>query len=250
MQKNPTTLIAHRGASAEAPENTLAAFDEAWTQEADGIEGDFRMTRDGEIVCVHDATLDRTGGDTRAVADHSLEELHAVDVGAWKGDPFRGERMPTLARVLSIVPAGKSIYIEIKSGPEIVPALVAVLDDGAVDVADVIVISFQEQVLADLKAARPLVRGYLLSSFKKIDGAWEPTVDDLIGRATRLGVEGLGVQANPEVVDAAFASACRKAGLELNVWTVDQSDLAGAFIRAGVTSLTTNRPGRLREELR
>ena len=76
-------LIAHRGGSREAPENTLAAFHQAWQQGADGIEADFRLTRDGRVVCLHDAGTGRTAGIDIAVAEATFAELRRLDVGSW-----------------------------------------------------------------------------------------------------------------------------------------------------------------------
>jgi glycerophosphoryl diester phosphodiesterase len=94
-------LIAHRGASREAPENTLAAFELAWQQGADGIEADFRLTRDGRIVCLHDATTGRTAGIDLAVAGASLEELKQLDFGSWKGSVWQGEPILVLEELLA-----------------------------------------------------------------------------------------------------------------------------------------------------
>ncbi len=101
-------VIAHRGASFNAPENTLAAFRLAWQQGADGIEGDFYLTDDGEIVCLHDSDTGRTGDRKLSVGQSTLEQLRTVDVGISKGEKFRGERIPTLAEVLAVVPAGQA----------------------------------------------------------------------------------------------------------------------------------------------
>src|SRR5271170_7325637 len=90
-------VIAHRGASYDAPENTLAAFRLAWQQGADGIEGDFYLTDDGEIVCLHDSDTGRTGDRKLSVGQSTLAQLRTVDVGVSKGEKFRGERIPTLA---------------------------------------------------------------------------------------------------------------------------------------------------------
>ena len=83
-------IVAHRGASHAAPENTSAAFELAWQQNADAIEADFRLSRDGQIVCIHDATTQRTAGVDRIVAQSTLAELKALDVGAWKDPQFKG----------------------------------------------------------------------------------------------------------------------------------------------------------------
>src|SRR5512133_60470 len=120
-------LIAHRGASREAPENTLAAFDLAWQQGADGIEADFRLTADGRIVCLHDATTGRTANLDLVVADSSFAELQQLDVGSWKGTRWQGERIPTLEEVLARLPLGKRLFIELKSGPEMLAPLRRIL---------------------------------------------------------------------------------------------------------------------------
>src|SRR5210317_1799983 len=92
----PPLLVAHRGASGDAPENTLPAFQLAWQQGADAIEGDFRLTSDGQIVCVHDGDTKRVANRTLTVKDTSLDELRQLDVGAWKGTRWEGTRIPTL----------------------------------------------------------------------------------------------------------------------------------------------------------
>ena len=116
-------LVAHRGTSHEAPENTVAAFRLAWEQGADAIEGDFYLSKDQQIVCIHDETTKRTSGEDRVVSECTLDELRRLDVGKWKHPRFEGERISTLAEVLRTVPDGKQIFIEIKCGPEIVPFL-------------------------------------------------------------------------------------------------------------------------------
>src|SRR5690606_17417748 len=120
--------VAHRGASYTAPENTLAAFDLAWQEGADGVEGDFRLTADGHIVCMHDANTERTAGQRLVVAESTLVELKSLDVGTWKHARYADERVPTLAEVLDTVPDGKLFFVELKTGPEIVAPLKQVLD--------------------------------------------------------------------------------------------------------------------------
>ena len=106
-------VIAHRGASHDAPENTLEAFRLAWEQGADAIEGDFRLTADRRIVCIHDATTARTGDRTLRVSRSRFDALRRVDVGAWKGARWRGASIPSLEEVLACVPAGKRLFIEL-----------------------------------------------------------------------------------------------------------------------------------------
>src|SRR5690349_11820047 len=100
-------IIAHRGSSFLAPENTLVASHLAWQEGADAVEGDFRLTADGHIVCIHDATLKRTAGVDRSVSQCTLDELKAYDFGGWKAPKFVGERIATLPEMLSTRPVGK-----------------------------------------------------------------------------------------------------------------------------------------------
>lgn len=98
-QKIPL-IIGHRGASRDAPENTLASFRLAWSHRADGIEADFRLAADGTIVCMHDATTGRTTGENLEIAAATAEELRCLDAGTWKGSAWSGAVVPTLDEVL------------------------------------------------------------------------------------------------------------------------------------------------------
>lgn len=121
-QANPF-IVAHRGASHDAPENTLPAFQLAWKQGADAIEGDFHLTKDGKIICIHDYDTKRVAGTKLIVKDSTLEQLQALDAGKWFRAEFKGTRLPTFAEVAATVPDGRKFYVEVKCGPEIVPAL-------------------------------------------------------------------------------------------------------------------------------
>src|SRR5687768_9550612 len=94
-------IIAHRGASHDAPENTLAAFKLAIEQGADGFEADFYLAKDGRVVCLHDPDTKRVAGKKLLVREASFAELRALDVGIWKGPQWKGERLPTLEEVLA-----------------------------------------------------------------------------------------------------------------------------------------------------
>src|SRR5688572_19130995 len=96
----PVEFIGHRGASFDAPENTVAAIKLAWEQKADGAEFDVYLTKDGKVAVIHDATTKRTAGADLKVAGSTLTELRALDVGRWKGEKFTGEKIPTLDEML------------------------------------------------------------------------------------------------------------------------------------------------------
>jgi glycerophosphoryl diester phosphodiesterase len=244
-------IVAHRGASEQAPENTLAAFRLAWELGADAIEGDFYLTRDGHIVALHDDTTKRTAGVDWKVADSTLETLRALDVGLWKGPEFQGEPIPTLAEVLVTVPPGKRIFIEIKCGPEIVPPLKQVLDATSLRAEQTIVISFHESVISAVKEQMPEIHAYWLTGYKrdKETQQWNPSLDTVLTTLKRTGADGLDTQGNREVVDQAFVDALRAAGHEFHVWTINEPDDARYFQQLGVDSITTDRPDAVRAAL-
>lgn len=245
-------IVAHRGASADAPENTLAAFQLGFEQGADAIEGDFRLTRDGRVVAVHDRDLARTTGDPRRVDEVTLEEMRSLDAGSWgswKDRGFEGASIPTLAEVLAIVPEGKGILIEIKDSPRIVERLVAVLEASGIGTDQVAVISFDPEVVASLKRSSPRWKALWLTSFRSEDGAWTPSVEEIVSTARRIRADGVDVHAEPAVVDETFAKQIRDAGLELHTWTVNDAALAKRLVAIGVSSITTDRPGALRREM-
>src|SRR3954470_13597201 len=97
-------LIAHRGESADAPENTMAAFLLAWERRVGAIELDVHLTRDGELIVSHDADTRRTTGTSKVIKDSTLDELRPLDAGRWKGPRWAGERMPTLGEALATIP--------------------------------------------------------------------------------------------------------------------------------------------------
>jgi len=185
------------------------------------------------------------------VADSTLAELQALDVGTWKAARYRGERMPTLAQVLDVVPPGKKILIEIKSGPEIVPKLVEVLQATQLPRSQIIVIAFQEPVVVAVKRHLPELKVYWLAGFKqdKQTKVWSPTVDELLRTFDRLPADGLDVQGNRQFVDRTLVDQLRQRGKEFHVWTIDEPDDARHFQSLGADSITTNRPAAIRAAL-
>lgn len=241
-------VIAHRGASHDAPENTLAAIRLAWQQRADGSEFDVSLSRDGKIVVIHDSDTKRTAGVDKKVSEQTLAELRQLDVGRWRGEKFAGEKIPTLDEMLATVPAGKKVYIEVKCGPEIVPELDRVLKASQLAVAQTPVISFNAQVIAAMKKGRPDVPAYWIVSLKPKKGEKPPTAEALIAKARAIRADGLDLSAD-DTLDRAFAEKVKAAGLRLDVWTVDDPGLAKRLTTIGVDGITTNRPGWLREQL-
>ncbi|HET6422674.1 MAG TPA: glycerophosphodiester phosphodiesterase [Planctomycetaceae bacterium] len=252
MAKEPSMveIVAHRGASHDAPENTLAAIRLGWEQHADAVEFDVYLSKDGQIVLIHDADTERVAGIKRKVVDQTTEELRQLDVGKWKHDQYAGEKIPLLSEALTTIPAGKRVFIEVKCGPEIVPELQRQLAKAKRPVAETAIISFNKEVIAECKKTVPQCKAYWLASIKrdKKTGEWNHTVESLIATAKELHADGLDLSAC-DLIDRDFGDKVKSSGLELLVWTVNDVKVARQMIAAGVQGITTDRPQWLRQEL-
>ena len=245
-------IIAHRGASAEAPENTLAAIQMAWQLGADAAEIDVLLTADGELVVIHDETTLRTGGVDWAVARHSLAELKTLDVGTWKSPRFAGERIPTLAEVLDIVPSGKRLFIEAKCGPEAIPELKRALGNARTSREQTVLISLNLDTIVAVKQALPDRVAFWVTE-QSARGAsrpspLEPPTAALIEQASVAGLDGLDINDLPERPLGEIA-LIRHAGLRTCVWTVNSAERALWLRDEGMQSITTDVTSTLRATL-
>jgi glycerophosphoryl diester phosphodiesterase len=236
-------VLGHRGASADAPENTLAAFRLAMAQGADGVELDVWRCGTGEVVVIHDEDARRTAGAPLRIADAPLATLRGLDAGAHAGERFRGERIPLLEEVLDGLP-GAVVNVELKSrGRDMRLAgetARVIARAGAED--RVIVSSFDYRLVAAFRAAAPaLPVGLLFDAGHR----WR--------LRTALAIRLLGPAAvHPErvLVTPARARAWHARGLAVNVWTVDDAGEVERLVAAGATAVITNTPGRTRELVR
>jgi len=245
-------IIAHRGSSFLAPENTLASAHVAWQEGADAVEGDFRLTKDGHLVCIHDESLKRTAGIDRLVADCSLNELRTYDVGRWKGEQFAGQSICTLEEILATVPAGKRFFVELKSyWQEILDPLHRAVEASSLDPEQIVLICLDLATITAAKRAIPECPTYWVVQAKRgslTDPVrhW-PVVDELLS-VKNVGIDGLDLE-SIRPIDSTTVGALKNAGLKLAVWTVDDPAMARWWIDLGVRSITTNRPGWLRNQL-
>lgn len=235
-------IVAHRGASDYAPENTIPAFKLAWEQDADAIEGDFYLTKDGEIVCIHDASTARVSEVSMNVKYSTLEELRELEVGSWFDEEFQGTKIPTLSEVLDTVPEGKKIYIEIKCGPEILPKLFEELWKSGIKRDQVVVISFNKEVIQELKKRDPGMKANWLVWFTRDEtsGELKPSLEDTLNTLKEIQADGLSSGYNS--FDDSLIRDVENAGFEYHVWTVDHLETARNFKKWGALSITTNNP--------
>ncbi len=244
-------FIAHRGASHEAPENTIAAFNLAWQENADGIEGDFYLTKDGEIVCIHDNTTKRTTGQNIKVAEATLAELRQLDTGSWKGERWRGARIPTIEEVLATVTEGRKVFIEIKCGPKILQALKKALADGKLQPGQAVILSFSTELIAETKRQIPEMKALWLTGFKTDEntGVVEPSAIEIVATLEKIGADGVSCRSHT-IIDQQFMKTLQAAHKEVHIWTVDDVVKAKRFVYLGVDSIISNRAGWLKQQLR
>ncbi len=244
-------IIGHRGASHDAPENTLASIKLAWEQGADAAEFDVYLSKDGKIVVIHDKDTKRTAGVDKPVVGQALEELRLLDVGRWKNAKYTGEKIPTLVEVLATVPAGKRVFIEVKCGPEIVPELKRDIAKAKLKPEQTAIISFSAPVVAAAKKELPELKAYwivgIVPNKKKPGKVW--TIEELIAKGQEIKADGLDLSADPQITRE-FVDKSNAAKLPVYVWTVNDAEMARKMIAAGVLGVTTDRPGWLREQLK
>lgn len=249
LESRPQPVIfAHRGASAHAPENTLAAFELALMQKADGIELDVKLTMDGHVVVIHDATVDRTTGAKGKVRDLSLADLRALDAGSFFSEKFQSEKIPTLEEVFEAV--GKRTFINIELTNYNSPT------DHLVESVCMLVKKFglQESIMfssffaLNLSRARshlPKVPRGLLA-FPGLLGAWARSFGFAFGRYQAL---------HPNLKDTTHQQIQRVHRLRrrIHVWTVNAAEDMRRLFNWGVDAIFTDDPQlavQVREESR
>ena len=239
-------FIAHRGASADAPENTMAAFQLAWEQGADGIEADFLLSADGHVVCIHDKTTKKTGSGNLEVGKSRLEQLRALEYGAWKNPKFKGEPIPVLADVLDAIPEGKWFFLEIKDTEKIVQPIAEILRAKQADKERLVIISFNSQVIQACREILPDYRACLLSELKDFTKPGQAA--KYAEQVRSSGAQGLAYKEH-ESIPAAWLSEVAGEGGILASWTINTPAPAVRAIERGVDFIITDRPAALRREI-
>lgn len=247
LDRRGPLVVAHRGASAARPEHTLAAYELALAQGADGLECDVRLTRDGHLVCVHDRTVDRTSSGSGVVSEMTLAHLSSLEFG---GD---GEAVLTLADLITLVLDHRrptKLFVETKHpvryGGLVESRVLAEMArfglsaPASADHSRAVVMSFSATAVWRVRRAAPLLPTVLLGESSRYLGG---------GAATTVGATAVGpsirtLREHPELVDRAAA-----AGRATYCWTVDDRDDVELCRDLGVGWIATNHPGRTKEWL-
>ena len=222
------SIVAHRGLSAEEPENTMRAFRRALEVGCDLIEFDVHRTRDGTPVVIHDDTVDRTTDGSGVVREMTLDRIRALDAGG-------GERIPTLAEVLELTTGRVLLVTEIKR-PGIEERVAAVVRESDA-LADVMFWSFFPQALESMRRVEPRLPGGLLIGPETL-----PRWPEMRELAIRLGLQAVSVFCFG--ISEEIARDCRRSGLALYAWTADAEAEVARLIALGLDGICTNYPDR------
>jgi glycerophosphoryl diester phosphodiesterase len=229
-------VIAHRGASGHAPENTLAAFKKAVALGATFIETDLQLSRDARFVAIHDATLNRTTNGQGAVHDMTLAELRRLDAGTWFGSEYAGERIPTLEELLAFSKKNDVVfYLELKPGGSWggEHALIGALRESG-EIPRSVVISFDASVVLNLRKIEPTLMTGLL---------YDRQIENPLEKAVEVGARQLLVRG--DLVTPVLLTGARKRDLQVVCWTVNHPAHMRMLMAAGVDGIMSDYPDRL-----
>jgi glycerophosphoryl diester phosphodiesterase len=238
------SAIAHRGFSKAAPENTMAAYKKAIELGPDFMECDVRRTKDGQLIVIHDKTVDRTTNGKGLVADMTIAELRQLDAGSWFGPEFAGEKLPTLEEALDLSKGKVVLVIEIKEeGTE--DRVVEMIKSREMS-GEVMICSFHYKVGVRMPALDPQI------PFSPIIYIPEPVGPD---EAVRLADEAAAVNGsiwavNYKAINPALVEATHAANMLLESWTVDAEDDIRRMVEMGVDVIGSNDVGLLIKILR
>lgn len=237
-------MIAHRGASGNAPENTLAAFQLAIEEGAEGIELDVHLSKDGELIVIHDDTLNRTTNGTGPVNEKELDELKTYDAGSWFDPKFSSESIPLLQEVMDIVPNDMFINVEIKNFPTIHEGIEQKLVDvlkQSERLSTTVISSFDHESLRKVKQLAPELKIGILYSLN--------FVDILAYLKLFKDEEVYSLHPSHKAIYNQDLQPLLDAGLQIYPYTVNDDERAKHLHAKGVSGLITNYPDQIRQTI-
>ncbi|WP_430931094.1 glycerophosphodiester phosphodiesterase family protein [Saccharicrinis sp. 156] len=243
-------IIAHRGESFIAPENTLASVQLAWNKGVKAVEVDVRLTLDNQVILMHDKTTKRTGDINNVIAKSTLDELRKVDIGVYKGKKWRGEQIPKLSEVLKTVPVNGKLIIEIKSDSEIIGPLVDVIKSSGLAAHQIEIISFNIKILAKVKKLLPQNKVLWLLDLDYYLPAWMLYVNTqkIIRKLQQHKLDGVDVWAGKKI-NALFVEQVKRCKLLVYTWTTNDIKSARNLLAMQVDAITSDKAGWLIDQL-
>ncbi len=240
-------IIAHRGASGEAPENTLASINLAWELNADGVEIDLRLSADHYPVLFHDTDLQRIADVKLPICQQTMEELNQYDVGQWKGPKWEGEKIPTLDTVLSVTPNDRIILIELKDGLDLLTSIERTISSMSLNMSNLWFMSFDLSTLEQIKLRHSSWQTLLLVDNPKSDPLKE--VSCKIVDAQDVHADGLGL-ANSWFGTLQLIPRQNYSQFLLSTWTVNDIVDAQNWASLGADMITTDFPEQIANSLK
>jgi len=236
-------IVAHRGSSFEAPENTLASVNLAWVKDADAVEVDVHLSLDNRVVVIHDPDTKRTTGVRKEIKSTNYADLKLLDAGIWKGSEWQGEKIPLLQEVIDTLPPGKKLFVEIKGGLKCMEQTVKVLEESERDLKQFILMDFDLEVMKEAKKKIPRAKLLWLYEFSFLNSHEKNAIElhNIIDIAVTEGFNGINVE-NILQLNSEFIRKAAEVNLEVYCWTVDNVERAQYLIDSGIYGVTTNRP--------
>lgn len=249
MPKNKPLIIAHRGASYSAPENTIASAKLAWQEDTDALECDVHKTRDNHIIVSHDPDTFRTTGIKKIIRDEKLIDLQKLDAGSWKSPKYKGEKLPTLKELLQTVPDDKKICIEIKSG-DCVELIDKIIKDSHLKPDQFVFMDFDINTV--IEAKRVFKKSEILWLYEFIPPLKEqqakPTFEMIIKRALSVNAHGINIEFNP-FIDKDLIDRVHQVNMKFYTWTVNDLGEAIKLRNWGIDGIATDKPGWMKSNL-
>ena len=240
--------ISHRGESKDAPENTMSAFRLAIQRDTSGIETDIHLTADHQLVCIHDSDTKRVTGESIIVEESTFDELRQLDFCNGKED-FRGEKIPLFRDFLNLIKPGKRYFIEIKKNDEnVLAAMAEELKKQDIASEQIVVISFQQDMVRLSKKYMPEIKTLWLTKFTETDGVFHPTKEECLVILTAIHSDGIDAKGSDEAAfDDASVAYLKSRGFSFAVWTIDNAVQAAHYIDLGVDAITSNCAAMIRD---
>lgn len=235
-------IVAHRGESMEAPENSLSAINLAWERGSRAVEVDVHLTYDNQIVIIHDAHTGRVGDKKLVIRKSTLNEISSVDVGIKKGIEFKGEKIPTLKEVIQTIPEDGKLIIEVKCDNQIVPFLCSMLKSLTLPSWQIEVISFNYNILVELKKELPQFRMLWLLNLDYYFPWWMLlcSTKKTVRKVVSGNLDGVNVWAGKKI-NKHYVNQYKQHNLLVYTWTINELNMAQKVLSDGVDAITTDR---------
>ncbi len=247
MKKNEFIIIAHRGESYDAPENTQASINLAWKKNDDAVEIDVQLTKDEKIVVIHDKSTLRTGGKLKRISSNTFDNLSMIDVGKFKGAKWKDERIPLLNDVINNIPENKILFIEIKSDNKIIKSLKNLIWKKNGNPKQIKFIGFDINTMKLIKDILPKFDSYWIIEGKHYKS--KSALKNSVEKCKATGLDGLDVQSR-KFLNSEVINFVKSNDLKIYTWTVDDPKRAKQLFVDGIDGITTNRANWLKHQLR